>query len=77
MSQIDALIAKYNGCVNWITHYQERGNRDDAPKHLAALAAEQREVAIRIIGELMSQHQIRVSEIQVAELQAQEASHEA
>ena len=63
MNQIDALISKYNGCVNWITHYQERGNRDDAPKHLAALAAEQREVALRIIGELMAIHKIEVNEI--------------
>ena len=51
MSRIDHLISKYNGCINWIAYYQERGNRDDAPKHLAALATEQREVALQIIGD--------------------------
>lgn len=63
MSTIDHLISKYNGITNWQDYYAGKGSRDDAPKHLAALSIEQREVALRIIGELMMMHKISADEL--------------
>lgn len=64
MSAIDHLISKYSGIANWEDYYRSRGKRDDAPAHLAALATEQREVALQIINQLMTYHQISTVELE-------------